>query len=105
MLLDLIRQEHDKAFLQSETQKKGVFSKIWHAMTGPRKLKDEALRALASDSIESVEQEMRSLAALHPPLMAKLQVIGELQIEFAGLVNTERQRQVIGPAIITNRQS
>lgn len=92
MFLERIRQENEKEILQRKMQKRGFFSKIRSALTGPRKLKDQDLRALASDSIESVEQEMQSLAAQHPPLLAKLQVIGELQIEYAGLVETERQR-------------
>lgn len=92
VFLERFRQENEKAISQKEAQKKGILSNILHAMTGPRKLKDQALRELASDSIRSVEQEMRSLATLHPPLMAKLQMIGELQIEYERLVDTEKQR-------------
>lgn len=91
VFLDAIRQEIDQEIAQSGNNKTGFFARIRNAHQSPEKRAEKALNRRASDSIELLQQEMQSLASVHPNLLAQLHTLGELQREYLQSVKSERR--------------
>jgi hypothetical protein len=91
VFLEEIRQEVDEEIAQSANIEIGFFARIRNTFQSPEKRAERVLREKAAVSVELLQQEMASLASVHPNLLAQLQTIGELQREYLQSVDSERR--------------
>lgn len=91
VFLEEIRQEVEEEIAQRANKETGFFARIRNAYQSTEKRAEKVLNQRASSSIELLQQEMQSLASVHPNLLAQLHTIGELQREYLQSVESERQ--------------
>ena len=87
-----IKQEVDAELAQNSETKTGLFARIRNVFQSPEKRAEQLLREKARVPVELLQEEIESLAAVHPNLLAQLTTIGEIQNEYLQLVQAEQRR-------------
>lgn len=91
VFLEKIRQEVDEEIANSAKTETGFFARIRNAFQSPEERAKQLLGEKASAPIELLQQEIESLARVHPNLLAQLNTIGEIQREYLQMVAAERR--------------
>jgi hypothetical protein len=91
VFLEEIRLEVDEEIANRAKTETGFFARIRNAFQSPEKWAKRLLGEKASVPIELLQQEIESLARVHPNLLAQLNTIGEIQREYLQMVQAERR--------------
>lgn len=91
VFLEEIRLEVDEEIANRAKTKTGLFALIRNAFQSPEERAKRLLGEKASVPIELLQQEIESLARVHPNLLAQLNTIGEIQREYLQMVQAERR--------------
>jgi hypothetical protein len=87
-----IKQEVDAELAQNGKKRTGFFVRIRNIFQSPEDRAEQLLREKARVPVELLQQEIESLATVHPNLLAQLTTIGELQHEYLQLVQAEQRK-------------
>ena len=91
VFLEKIRLEVDEEIANSANIEVGLLARIRNAFQSPEERAKRSLEKKASVPIKRLQQEMESLAKVHPNLLAQLNTIGEIQREYLQMVQVERR--------------
>ena len=91
VFLEEIRLEVDEEIANSAKTETGLLARIRNAFQSPEERAKRLFGEKASAPIELLQQEVESLATVHPNLLAQLNTIGEIQREYLQMVQAERR--------------
>jgi len=91
VFLEEIRLEVDEEIANSAKTETGLLARIRNAFQSPEERAKRLLGKKASVPIKLLQQEMESLARVHPNLLAQLNTIGEIQREYLQTAQAERR--------------
>ena len=91
VFLEKIRLEVDEKIANRAETETGLLARIRNAFQSPEERAKRLFGEKASAPIELLQQEVESLATVHPNLLAQLNTIGEIQREYLQMVQAERR--------------
>ncbi|GJM12387.1 MAG: hypothetical protein DHS20C12_07900 [Pseudohongiella sp.] len=87
-----LRQEVEEEISREAESKTGLIAQLRNIFRSSEERSESLLLEKAAVPVELLQQEIESLAAVHPGLLAQLQSIGELQQAYIQTVEAEQRR-------------